>query len=185
MPVGWSVSLIATLTYFITPESLQSEASFLAETAEKANALAPHLAQFESVARDLARGAVKFLVVELYCKEGSALESACLKEDIPYVGISRKVRLSYIRTQQPTHQAPALYMLFQLLPPLLFVAWLMPVLEAERTTRGARRSNVHIHSYTWAFRLQNRENFRQKLLSFFVEQIKECSLARRYLPKCA
>ena len=56
----------------IAPANLHSEASFLAETAEKANALAPHLVVFESVARDLACG-----VVELYCKEGSALASAC------------------------------------------------------------------------------------------------------------
>ena len=65
------------LDLLFIPENLRSEASFLAETAEKANALAPHLAVFESVARDLARRAVKFLVVELYCKEGSALESVC------------------------------------------------------------------------------------------------------------
>ena len=70
------------------------------QTAEKANALAPHLAVFESVARDLARGAVKLLVVELYCKEGSALESACQKDDVPYVGISRKIDLFNEETQE-------------------------------------------------------------------------------------
>ena len=55
---------------------------------------------FESVARDLARRAVKFLVVELYCKEGSALESMCQKEDVPYVGISRKIDLFNEETQE-------------------------------------------------------------------------------------
>ena len=87
------------LDLLFIPENLHSEASFLAETAEKANALAPHLAVFESVARDLARRAVKFLVVELYCKEGSALESVCQKEDVPYVGISRKIDLFNEETQ--------------------------------------------------------------------------------------
>ena len=82
-----------TLTYF-TPENLHSEASFLAETAEKAKAV------FESVARDLARRAVKFLVVELYCKEGSALKSVCQKEDVPYVGISPKIDLFNEETQE-------------------------------------------------------------------------------------
>ena len=40
------------LDLLIIPENLHSEASFLAETAEKANALAPHLVVFEAVARD-------------------------------------------------------------------------------------------------------------------------------------
>ena len=88
------------LDLLFIPENLHSEASFLAETAETANALAPRLAVFESVARDLARRAVKFLVVELYCKEGSALESVCQKEDVPYVGISRKIDLFNEETQE-------------------------------------------------------------------------------------
>ena len=84
----------------IIPENLHSKASFLAETAEKANALAPHLAVFESMARDLARGAVKLLVVERYCKVGGALEIACQKEDVPYVGISRRIDLFNEETQE-------------------------------------------------------------------------------------
>ena len=78
---------IPHIDLLIAPEDLYSEALFLAETAEKANALASHLAVFESVARNLAR--VKLLVVELYYKEGSALESACQKEEVPYFGSSR------------------------------------------------------------------------------------------------
>ena len=43
---------------------------------------------------------MKLLVVELYCKEGSALENACQKEDVPYVGISRKIDLFNGETQE-------------------------------------------------------------------------------------
>ena len=38
--------------------------------------------------------------MELYCKEGSALESVCQKEDVPYVGSSRKIDLFNEETQE-------------------------------------------------------------------------------------
>ena len=49
------------LDLLLIPENLHSETSFLEKTAEKANV---------GPARDLARQAVKFLVVELYCIRG-------------------------------------------------------------------------------------------------------------------
>ena len=79
--------------------------------------------------------------------------------------------LSYIRNQQFTHQPPALDTIIQLLSPLLLVAWFVPVLKAKRTTGRTRRSNVHIQSHTRVLRFQNSENFRQKLLSFLIEQV--------------
>ena len=80
-------------------EALKPLMAPLEEVLEAVSALPERLKKFERVARELAQGSVALLVVELFCARGSALEKACDRENVAYLGITEAEDFLHEETQ--------------------------------------------------------------------------------------